>query len=444
MAPIVPELSGLASRIIRIPSQVNVSVTPRVMRLIDTAQMQRLRQLSQLGLVSRVYPGASHSRFEHSLGVYQLAQQVAQHLLSTDERFATEATSQDLELFLASALVHDIGHWPYCHPIEDMGLDWVPRHEAMAVENLQASAVSELLERDWSLTAEDIVRFLAKPTPQASQTARGVLQNALNGPVDVDKMDYLQRDSLHAGVPYGLNFDQPRLIASLCVNWLDGSLALRSKGKTAAEMLVFSRYVMFSEVYWHHAVRSGTAMLQRLVFETQDALLESGVPAIWRDETDNTFHERIVSIAAKSESLQTLAAGLFGTKRRFFKRIGQFTYAEAPEIHTALRGRSYTELISVSGQLAELLSSTLGKTIRSTDVLIDAPPQKLEVQFRVAVCREQNGDFTPLSDISPVVDSLATTQFDNFVKQVRVFVNPDLVSPSEISNQQVAELLVRL
>ncbi len=444
MAPFVPELSGAPSRIIRIPSQVNVSVTPRVMRLIDSSQMQRLRQLSQLGLVSRVYPGASHSRFEHSLGVYQLAQQVAQHLLSTDERFAAEATEHDLELFLASALVHDIGHWPYCHPIEDMGLEWVPRHEGMAVENLRASAVSELLASDWSLTAEDIASFLTKPEPEDSPTARGVLKNVLNGPVDVDKMDYLQRDSLHAGVPYGLNFDQPRLIASLCVNWSDGSLALRSKGKTAAEMLVFSRYVMFSEVYWHHAVRSGTAMLQRLVFETQDALRESGVPAIWRDETDSTFHERIVAIAARSESLQILAAGLFGTKRRFFKRIGQFTFAEEPGIHTALRGRSYSELVSASERLAELLSTTLGKTIRSTDVLIDAPPRKLEVQFRVAVRREQTGDFTPLSEISPVVDSLATTQFDNFVKQVRVFVNPDLVSPTEISNEQVAELLVRL
>ncbi|GAB5405191.1 MAG: HD domain-containing protein [Aureliella sp.] len=444
MSLIVPELGGHVSRIIRIPSQVNVSVTPRVMRLVDSPQMQRLRQLSQLGLVSRVYPGASHSRFEHSLGVFHLAQQVALHLLSSDERFADEVTAKDIELFLAAALLHDIGHWPYCHPIEDMGLDWVPRHESMAVENLSANAISQLLSSDWSLSPEEIVSFLSKPDPAARPTARGVLQNVLNGPVDVDKMDYLQRDSLHAGVPYGSNFDQPRLIASLCVNWADGSLALRSKGKTAAEMLVFSRYVMFSEVYWHHAVRSGTAMLQRLVFETQAELRERGAPNTWKDETDATFHDGIVGIAARSESLQTLAAGLFGTKRRFFKRIGQFTFAEAPEIHTTLRGRSYSQLVSASQHLAELLSSALGKVIRPTDVLIDAPPQKLEVQFRVAVKRAQTADFIALSEVSPVVNSLATSQFDNFVKQVRVFVNPDLVHPSDVSNQRVAEMLVQL
>ena len=79
-------------------------------------------------------------------------------------------------------------------------------------------------------------------------------------------MDYLARDSLHAGVPYGRNFDQSRLIGSLCLNEAGDGLAITDKGKTAAEMMVFARYVMFSEVYWHHAVRSATAMLQRAFY----------------------------------------------------------------------------------------------------------------------------------------------------------------------------------
>ena len=88
----------------------------------------------------------------------------------------------------------------------------------------------------------------------------------LSGPIDVDKMDYLMRDSLHAGVPYGRNFDQQRLIGSLCVNEAGDGLAITEKGRTAAEMMVFARYVMFSEVYWHHAVRCATAMLQRAFY----------------------------------------------------------------------------------------------------------------------------------------------------------------------------------
>ena len=99
-----------------------------------------------------------------------------------------------------------------------------------------------------------------------------VVVKLLSGPIDVDKMDYLMRDSLHAGVPYGRNFDQSRLINSLCLNEMGDGLAITDKGKTAAEMMVFARYVMFSEVYWHHAVRSATAMLQRAFLMLHESL----------------------------------------------------------------------------------------------------------------------------------------------------------------------------
>ncbi len=88
----------------------------------------------------------------------------------------------------------------------------------------------------------------------------------LSGPIDIDKMDYLYRDSLHAGVPYGRHFDQQRLLGSLCLNQAGDGLAITDKGKTAAELMVFARYVMFSEVYWHHGVRAATAMLQRAFY----------------------------------------------------------------------------------------------------------------------------------------------------------------------------------
>ena len=96
--------------------------------------------------------------------------------------------------------------------------------------------------------------------------AQRILGSILSGPIDVDKIDYLMRDSLHAGVPYGQHFDRRRLIGSLCLNEAGDALAITDKGKTAAEMMVFARYVMFSEVYWHHAVRSATAMLQRAFY----------------------------------------------------------------------------------------------------------------------------------------------------------------------------------
>ncbi|MEM8734580.1 MAG: HD domain-containing protein, partial [Planctomycetota bacterium] len=111
------ELARTGTSPIRLPGEQDVLVTPRIKRILDTPAMQRLRGVSQLGLVSQVYPGATHSRFEHSLGVYRLAVAVLKHLLETDDSFARDINAEQAETFLLAALLHDVGHWPYCHPI---------------------------------------------------------------------------------------------------------------------------------------------------------------------------------------------------------------------------------------------------------------------------------------------------------------------------------------
>src|SRR5438046_7684181 len=123
--------------------------------------------------------------------------------------------------------------------------------------------MSDTTRVDWNRQPRDATALLSE---KPRDTRQRILKSMLNGPIDIDKMDYLVRDSLHAGVPYGRNFDQQRLIGSFCLNKAGDGLAINHKGRTAAEMMVFSRYVMFSEVYWHHAVRAGTAMLQRAFF----------------------------------------------------------------------------------------------------------------------------------------------------------------------------------
>lgn len=249
----IAEVAALnASRaMVRIAPELDVPLTPRVRRLIDAAEFRRLSGISQLGLVALVYPGAVHTRFEHSLGVYRLAllflRQMAQ-----DDRFCAAVTPAEGELFLVATLLHDVGHFPYCHPIEDIRLPNVLDHERAAEPLLTQGELANALRTDWNIEPADVASLLAdKP----ATTGLSILASMLSGPIDVDKMDYLARDSLHAGVPYGRNFDQSRLIGSLCLNERGDSLAITDKGKTAAEMMVFARYVMFSEVYWHHGVR---------------------------------------------------------------------------------------------------------------------------------------------------------------------------------------------
>ena len=193
-------------------------------------------------------------------------------------------------------------------------------------------------------------------------------------------------------------------------------------------MMVFARYVMFSEVYWHHTVRSATAMLQRLVFE----LADNSHPSEWLAQSDDDFGKSMINLADRHASthLRDLAHSLFGNQRRLHKRLAQYNYSDDPEVFAALARRPYSELADISFELADCMSQQVSRPLQPTDVLIDAPPQKLEVQFRIPVRLGHAGEhrYVSLGEVSPVVNALATDQFDNYVKRVRVYIAADRIS----------------
>src|SRR4029077_17064936 len=132
----------------------------RVRRLIDSAPFRRLAQISQLGLVRLIYPGATHTRQEHSLGVFLAAIEYLDRL-AADERFAAAISAKDAELLLAAALLHDVGHWPFGHPIEDLDLPEIPEHEELALRDLQSDEIADILRDDWQLDPSDIANLVA-------------------------------------------------------------------------------------------------------------------------------------------------------------------------------------------------------------------------------------------------------------------------------------------
>jgi HD superfamily phosphohydrolase len=413
----VPELARWRSggSLVRIPPGMDVPLTPRVRRLIDTPAFRRLAHISQLGLVSLVYPAANHSRQEHSLGVYQSAIEFLGRL-AADERFAETIGPSDAERFLAAALLHDVGHWPFGHPIEDLRLANVPDHEELAQRFITEGEIATALREDWQLDPQDVADLIAG---RANDVEARLLSSLLSGPFDVDKLDYLMRDSLHAGVPYGRNFDRGRLIGSLCLNETGDALAITEKGKTAAEMMVFARYVMFSEVYWHHAVRSATAMLQRAVFLLRDSVDFAELQRL----TEQPMIERLQA-AATGGPAGDLLGGLFGAERRLYKRLSQYSYFEEPEIYRLVARKPYAKLAECAERLAETLSRELGTDIAAHEILVDAPPVELEVEFDVEVYFPKQNVYRRLGDVSPVVRTLAREQFDDYVKRVRLFVHP--------------------
>lgn len=430
----IPEIQGLDARqqLIRIPPQLDVPITRRVRQIIDTADFRRLARISQLGLVSLVYPAAHHTRFEHSLGVYRMAL-LYLNRLSYDERFADSISVHDAEVMIAAALLHDLGHWPFCHPIEDLDLAGVPEHELFANSFLLEGEIADSLRDDWGINPREVVALLSE---KPRDTKSSILHSMLSGPIDVDKMDYLFRDSLHAGVPYGQNFDQQRLIGSLCLNEAGDGLAITEKGRTAAEMMVFARYVMFSEVYWHHSVRSATAMLQRAFFLLYSDL---DLDTLFRQH-EQAMIDELVEVGGSNPASELLG-GLFGPTRRLYKRLAQYSYFQERDIYDQLARRPYPWLVSCAEHFANLLSREVGRRVAPHEILFDAPPIKLEVEFNIEVHYPKESCFRQLGDVSPVVKTLARQQFDDFVKRVRVFAAPDLVA--DLNNTKCVSDLLR-
>ena len=213
--------------------------------------------MRQLGLAFLVYPGASHSRFEHALGAYHLARRALALLEERGDLVGiSDAERCDVRI---AALLHDIGHYPFSHALEEIG---ALHHEEVARPLICHGEVSQLLRNELDPKApERIVKLIRGESENP-------LQGLISGSLDLDKIEYLRRDAHMCGVPYG-EIDADRLMNAMVI--LSGRVGIQEKGLSAVESLLFAKYQMYRNVYWHHAVRSATSMYKRLVSDALDA-----------------------------------------------------------------------------------------------------------------------------------------------------------------------------
>jgi uncharacterized protein len=249
--------------ILRDPLWNNIRLDPLALALLETPVVQRLRYVRQLGLAFLVYPGATHSRFEHALGAWHLAG-VALRLL--EERGALEGIdARAQQIVRAAALLHDVGHYPFSHALEEIG---VTHHEQVAHPLITSGPVADVLRLALGDSAPDDVFALI------TGRSTDALQGLISGSLDLDKIEYLKRDATMCGVPYG-EIDVDRLLNSLVIvqtpERTTRMVGVHEKGLSALESLLFAKYQMYRNVYWHHAVRSATAMYKRLVAVALDS-----------------------------------------------------------------------------------------------------------------------------------------------------------------------------
>jgi hypothetical protein len=221
---------------IRDPIHGYIEISPYIEKLLDTRAVQRLRNIKQLGWTNLVYPGANHTRFEHSLGTYYLASKISTEL-SAQERMEIEI----------AALLHDIGHGPYSHDIEDI-LEFYTRKKHSDVKHLlENREIIDVFEK-FSVNPSTISDHIQGKTR---------IGQIINGTLDVDRMDYLIRDAYYTGVAYGI-VDYEHLLRNF--RFHEENIVLYHRGLKSAESLLMSRFLMYPTVYNHHVGRISGAM----------------------------------------------------------------------------------------------------------------------------------------------------------------------------------------
>jgi HD superfamily phosphohydrolase len=325
-------------------------------------------------------------------------------------------SDSDARTVIAAALLHDIGHYPFSHAIEELGPPVLP-HEEVGRGVIERTEVADILQRDWDVDPSRVAAMIHGDAASLSNSDLA-LRGLLSGTLDMDKLDYLPRDARACNVPYG-GVDTARLIDSLTIITMETTgerrIGITGKGISPLHSLINARQEMFDNVYWHHTNRSCMVMLLRAV---QEALIAGVITAENLTGHDDAsllafmqgdqmpggtrrlagalayrqIHKRAVEISARSNVL--------------YERLGQLWYDPAARRDVEIR-------------LARVLSAQIGEPVEDTAILIDIPkPEKWKTDVWVSFDQPPVG-MQPLMHWQDVV-GLADTDFKRYEEHRRM------------------------
>lgn len=346
-------------KIIRDPVYYDIPINSSEVSIMDTPEFQRLRNIKQTGLTSMVYPSANHVRFEHSIGCMHIAGEVSKNV----------GEVVDSQLTRLAALLHDIGHPPFSHTLEIYGYS----HEYYTRKKIKKM---------------DFDNYTSKEITDVLQS-KGFEGALLSGDIDIDRIDYLLRDSYHTGVAYG-SIDYNRLIR--CISLYEDNipkLGILGKGVVAAESLLIARYQMYSTVYMHPTSRISETMLKNAVIHGIKEGLFKVKDLSKMDDID------LVSALRNSEGEGNKLIKMID-RRELFKNILTIKYEDlSPYEKWILINIDEEDIRGVEKELSEKFG---------IDIFLDIPPYPKISEHRIVVLT--NNKKYRLDEISPIAKNL--------------------------------------
>ncbi|MCH7903808.1 MAG: protein kinase [Armatimonadetes bacterium] len=456
-----------------------VSLSSRAQALVDHPMFQRLRFQNQLNLVERVFPDAKHSRFAHSLATFSVVKQYVRALIS-DPTARILMFPKDHSLLLASALLHDIGHYPLAHALDDL---CTPReatenlfkgrppefHSRMSryflnfkgttaatdgsEQNIDKSLADILDEPAWGLDYRQVVSLIEG---EGTSEVAHLQTSIIDGPIDADKVAYLTSDSLFTGVGYGSGVDLDALLDGLIAIPEQGDrnaqIGVAEKAIMAAESIVIARYHMYARVYWHHANRAMMAMIKYVARKLFIDATGFGFKEYVYRSMFMTDYEAVallslefeINFPAESNPLVSLLSGGRGHYRRLIEITDRGKYKIT---YKHLIGLDSAGVEALRLRITNIISESGIATIdHASCVLLDIPridPEEdasREIFVRTKMLGSAQGySIEPLSRISGVSKSVFEN-FQSLVKKIRVFVpqkvRDDLMSTGKFATVQ--------
>ena len=287
---VVPELETRPRSTLRVVPDINTVLTDRLKRLIAHPLLARLKMVSQLGLISLVYPTADHTRYDHVLGSYTYTACYIRSLFNDPQSciFRNLIDENDIKAALLASIIHDLGQYPLAHDLQEVQPK-IFDHSGISVELLsdltrdkEGKTLLDVIQEGeekggWGLEVERLTRILRAHSGQLRLTQATVrdfkadmLSALIDGPIDADKADYIIRDSTNCRLPYGRQLDIERLLSVLTTVHIPPyfraphrvTIGIYEKGRASASAFSLARHLLYASVYWHHTSRIIKAMLQ--------------------------------------------------------------------------------------------------------------------------------------------------------------------------------------
>lgn len=302
----IPELLTTQRSRIQVNESYPAPFTYRVSRIAGHPCFKKLKHVKQIGLMNEIFPTANHTRYEHSLGVFSFACEYIRYLWYDENNplFRQWVNFDDIEALLVAALLHDIGHYPLAHDIEEIINEAKVNHaiaglkiiDACKIKDDQNKNLKEIIEEFWQCKFNQILSILKSTISDnnvhyddednlykniASSYKDKFLSQILSSDIDVDKLDYLIRDSYVCDLFFGNAIDFPRLLRTLTVSIADTTIStpdgtggkkhsdvtigIYEKGESVAQSIGLIRYLLYHSLYWHHTYRSIKSMIREIL-----------------------------------------------------------------------------------------------------------------------------------------------------------------------------------